>query len=239
MTVPRQTLVQAAYQNVRAAILDGQLPPGSRVTVRPLAQQLGLSPTPLQGALAALEREGFLIAIPHRGYFVPEVGINDLLELYELREAVDGIAARRAAASPEHGPVADDLRVLLEQQRVAVDSDDLSAYGDLDLLFHRRIWEGSNNSRLLRIAENLIAQVRLGNRLSAQAPGRLPAALVEHEAILTAIGNGDARAAEGHIRRHVQHASKALRRYLELHANDDSHGLTQSSQGEPSAAPVG
>lgn len=231
MTVPRQTLVQAAYESVRAAILDGQLAPGSRVTVRPLAEQLGLSPTPLQGALAALEREGFLVAIPHRGYFVPEVGINDLLELYELREAVDGIAARRAAAAPEHAAIADDLRTLVEQQRTAVDENDLSRYGDLDVLFHRRIWEGSNNSRLLPIAENLIAQVRLGNRLSAQAPGRLPAALGEHEAIMSAIDNGDARAAERQIRRHVQQAGRALRRYLELHGNENDtvdHSLDRS-----------
>jgi DNA-binding GntR family transcriptional regulator len=224
MTVPRQTLVQAAYESVRAAILDGTLAPGSRVTVRPLAEQLGLSPTPLQGALAALEREGFLITIPHRGYFVPEVGVNDLLELYELREAVDGIAGRRAAAASGHASIADDLDMLLAEQRTAVEAGDLVSYGDLDLLFHRRIWEGSNNARLLPIAENLIAQVRLGNRLSAQAPGRLPAALTEHEAIANAIRNGDAGAAERLVRRHVKQASKALRRYLELHRGDSNDG---------------
>ncbi|MEW2466241.1 GntR family transcriptional regulator [Streptomyces sp. NPDC046994] len=223
MTVPRHTLLNAAYDHVRAAILDGSLTPGSRVTVRPLTERLGLSPTPIKTALAALEREGFLIAVPHRGYFVPEAGTDDLLELYELREAVDGLAARRTAVASDHDQIATQLRQLLAEQRAAIEANNLNRYGELDLEFHRLIWEGSGSRRLIPIAENLIAQVRLGNRLSARAPGRLSVAVDEHEAILEAIGKGDPRAAERHIRRHVREAGQALRRYLEL----------QGPQGKP------
>lgn len=214
MTVPRHTLLNAAYDHLRAAVLDGSLAPGSRVTVRPLTEQLGLSATPIKAALAALEREGFLISVPHRGYFVPEGSTDDLLELYELREAVDGIAARRTAGAPDHDRIAIGLHALLARQRAAIEADDLPAYGELDLAFHRLIWEGSGSRRLIPVAENLIAQVRLGNRLSARAPGRLPVAVDEHEAILEAIRRGDQRAAERHIRRHVRAAGQALRRYL-------------------------
>jgi DNA-binding GntR family transcriptional regulator len=222
MTVQRHTLLSAAYDNLRAAVLDGSLAPGARVTVRPLAEQLGLSPTPIKAALAALEREGFLVAVPHRGYFVPEVGTDDLLELYELREAVDGIAARRAATASNHAQIADQLQRLLIRQRKAIDAGNLQSYGELDLTFHRLIWEGSGSRRLMPIAENLIAQVRLGNRFSAQAPGRLPGAVGEHEAILQAIREGDPRAAERHIRRHVREASQALRRYLRVRGGQES-----------------
>ncbi|MYS20254.1 transcriptional regulator, GntR family [Streptomyces sp. DvalAA-14] len=214
MTVPRHTLLNAAYDHVRAAILDGSLTPGSRVTVRPLTEQLGLSPTPIKAALAALERQGFLVAVPHRGYFVPEGSTDDLLELYELREALDGIAARRTAGAPGHDRIADQLERLLARQRKAIEANNLQSYGELDLAFHRLIWEGSGSRRLIPIAENLIAQVRMGNRLSAQAPGRLPVAVDEHEAILAAIRDGDPRAAERHTRDHVRAAGQALRRYL-------------------------
>ena len=222
MTLARQTLLSAAYDNLRAAVLDGSLAPGARVTVRPLAEQLGLSPTPIKAALAALEREGFLVAVPHRGYFVPEVSTEDLLELYELREAVDGIAARRAANAANHAQLADRLEKLLVRQRRAVVAGNLPAYGELDLAFHRLIWDGSGSRRLLPIAENLIAQVRLGNRLSAQAPGRLPTAMDEHEAIVRAVRDGDCRAAERHIRRHVREAGQALRRYLHVRGGPDA-----------------
>ncbi|MQA01916.1 MAG: FCD domain-containing protein [Streptosporangiales bacterium] len=212
-TGPRQTSLRAAYDYVRAAVIDGTLTPGSRITVRPLAEHLRLSPTPIKAALATLEREGFVVSVPHRGYFVPEVRTKDLLEIYELREAVDGMAARRAAAAPDHVIIADELEKLLERQRTFVADGDLQTYGELDLQFHQLIWEGSGNLRLHAIADNLIAQVRLGNRLSAQVPGRLPVALDEHEAILTAIRRGDIRAAERHIRRHVRESGAALRRY--------------------------
>lgn len=214
MTGPRDTLLRGAYDWVRAAVVDGTLPAGTRVTVRPLSERLGMSPTPIKAALATLEREGFLVSVPHRGYFVPEVDTHDLLEIYELREAVDGMAARRAAAAADHAEIADRLEALLRDQRRSVAAGDLRAYGELDVEFHHLIWEGSGNLRLLAVAENLIAQIRLGNRFSARAPGRLPDALDEHLAILTAIGRGDSRGAERHLRRHVRQSSAALRRYL-------------------------
>lgn len=214
MAVHRLSFVRAAYDNVRASVLDGSLAPGTRVTVRPLSEQLGLSSTPIKAALAALEREGFLVSVPHRGYFVPEFGTDDLLDLYELREAVDGMAARRSAAASGRAVLATGLESLLHQQREQVGRGNLSAYGDLDLQFHRLIWEYSGNRRLLPVAENLVAQVRLGNKLSAQAPGRLPEALEEHQLILAAIRAGDPRAAERHVRSHVRQAGEALRRYL-------------------------
>lgn len=215
MTGPRQTSLRAAYNYIRGAVVDGTLPPGSRVTVRPLTERLGLSPTPIKAALATLEREGFVLSIPHRGYFVPQVDTKDLLEIYELREAVDGMAARRAAAATDHTEIAERLQELLQRQRNFVATGDLRTYGELDLQFHQLIWEGSGNVRLQAIAENLIGQMRLGNRMSAQAPGRLSVALDEHQAILQAIRRGDVRAAERHIRRHVRESGAALQRYTQ------------------------
>lgn len=214
MTEPRYTQLGAAYEHVRAAVVDGALRPGARVTVRPLAEELGMSPTPIKAALATLEREGFLVSIPHRGYFVPQVDVDDLIEIYELREAVDGVAARRAARAAGRAELADRLAELLAAQRRCVGAGDLRAYGELDVEFHHLIWEGSGNVRLLAAAENLIAQVRLGNRWSARAPGRLPDALDEHEAILEAIRRGDSRTAERLLRRHVRQSCAALRRYV-------------------------
>lgn len=214
MTGPRRTQLDVAYEYVRAAIVDGVLRPGVRVTVRPLAEELGMSPTPIKAALATLEREGFLVSIPHRGYFVPLVDVDDLIEIYELREAVDGMAARRAAKAAGRTELADRLAELLAAQRRSVGAGDLRAYGELDVQFHHLIWEGSGNVRLLAAAENLIAQIRLGNRWSARAPGRLPDALDEHEAILEAIRRGDSRTAERLLRRHVRQSCAALRRYV-------------------------
>ncbi len=214
MDFERRTLARQAYEAIRDRILGGRLPAGSKVVVRPLAEELKLSPTPIKAALAALEREGFLVSEPHRGYFVPRVDRRDMQEIYELREVIDGIAARDAATTRAHAELATHLADLLAEQRRIAQRGDLSAYSELDLEFHRAIWESSGNSRLLRVAENLLGQVRLGSGHSAQVPGRVAHSLEEHAEIVATLRAGDRVAAEEAARRHVRRAAEALDAYL-------------------------
>lgn len=214
VTIARHTYAQAAYDAIRAKILGGDLPPGSKVVVRILAEDLGLSPTPIKAALSALEREGFLTAIPHRGFYVSQVSARDMREIYELREVLDGIAARNAASGTRHGPLAVRLAELLDEQRQRVEQGDLTGYSDLDVEFHRAVWDAAGNTRLRQVAGNLLAQVRFGSGSSSRLPGRLPDALHEHAAILAAIETGDADTAEREVRHHVRLAWEAYQRYF-------------------------
>lgn len=208
-------LVSYAYSEIRRLILSGDLRPGERVTVRPLAEQLELSPTPIRTALSALERQGMLEARDHRGFFVPQLSLEDFMEIYELREALEGIASRRAAQSPQCAELADQMDALLEDQRAAVVGGDLVAYGELDVQFHQLIWSGSGNRRLAGVADNFFGQMRIGNNISAQAPGRPEASLREHAVILAAIRAGDDRGAERAVRSHIRTAGKALVKLLQ------------------------
>jgi DNA-binding GntR family transcriptional regulator len=214
MSLPRSTLSSMAYAELRQAILSGRLAPGSHVSVRPLCEEFGLSATPVKAALTALEREGFLVLHPHRGFFVPEVDRDDMQELYELREVLDGIAARRAAARPARTDLVARLRGLLEAQTASVAAHDLSGYGDLDVSFHQEILEAAGNGRLQHVAENMVGQLRFGRATSALVPGRPVAALVEHAEIITAIESGQERQAERFARRHVRKSANALDRHL-------------------------
>lgn len=207
--------VSVAYSQVRRLIFSGELPPGSRVTVRPLADRLKLSPTPIRTALAALERQGLLEIHEHRGYFVPQLGRADMLEIYEIRQAVDSIASRRAARSESRAALVAQLDDLLGRQRQCVESGELDTYRDLDVVFHQAIWRGSGNRRLVSVSDNLLGQVRVGNTISARVPGRLEAALAEHSAIVEALRQGDARSAGRATRQHVRRASLALSQLLD------------------------
>src|ERR1700733_10941460 len=117
-----------------------------------------LSPTPIKAALIALEREGFITAVPHHGFYVTEITAEDMQEIYELREALESIAARKAAQSADREGLADRLTALLEEQFARVEAGDLTAYSDLDLDFHHTIWTSASNRRLLSAVENLVAQ---------------------------------------------------------------------------------
>jgi DNA-binding GntR family transcriptional regulator len=215
MSLPRSTLSSMAYGELRHAILSGRLAPGSHVSVRPLCEEFGLSATPVKAALTALEREGFLVLHPHRGFFVPEVDREDMQELYELREVLDGIAARRAAALPARDALVARLTELLERQTAEVAAHDLTGYSDLDVLFHQEILEAAGNGRLRHVAENMIGQLRLGRATSARVPGRPAAALVEHGEIIAAIAAGQQHQAERLARRHVRKSANALHRHLD------------------------
>ncbi|MDN5853615.1 MAG: GntR family transcriptional regulator [Actinomycetia bacterium] len=211
----QQSYVSIAYQEVRSLILSGELEPGSRVTVRPLVDRLDLSPTPIRTALATLERQGMLEIQEHRGYFVPTLGRDDMIEIYELREAVDSIASRRAAHAADRDTLVAQLTDLLEQQRSCIEAGAIDEYAELDMRFHRAIWDSSGNDRLATISENLVGQLRIGNNISVRAPGRPQASLEEHRTIIEAIRDGDAPAAERATRRHVRRASAALAKLLD------------------------
>lgn len=220
MTIDRRTYGQQAYAEIRTLIIDGTLAPGAKVVVRPLAERLRLSPTPIKSALAALERDGFLTAVPHRGYFVPEVSVQDMREIYELREVLDGIAARNAAAAGDPAEfVALTLRPLLAEQHRRFDAGDPVGYSDVDMAFHRAIWHASGNSRLATVTDNLGGQLRFGSGSSSRLPGRIPEALREHAAIMAALANGDAARAERESKAHVRRSAVAFEKSIRRRAS--------------------
>lgn len=213
-TIQRTSLSREAYRALRSAILNRELVPGSKVSVRPLSEALGLSPTPIKEALLALEREGFLTAITNRGYYVPTFGAIDVPEIYELREALESLSARLAVRRGDPALPA-KLNALLKEQRSCARHEDFEHYGDLDLEFHRTLWEASGNRRLVQAAETLAGQLRLLISTSAIVPGRLNASLAEHGEIVECIKEGkEARAARA-MSKHVQRAGQALAAHLE------------------------
>jgi DNA-binding GntR family transcriptional regulator len=223
----RGSLVDEAYREVRAAIVSGELKPGERLVVRPLEERLHLSPTPIKSALIALEREGFLTAVPRRGFFVTEITRADMAEIYEIREALEAMAARKAAESEQRHTLVARLQPLLEQQFERVAAGDLIGYSDLDLEFHRTIWTFAANRRLLSAVENLVAQVRFGSGTSSRMEGRLSRALDEHVAIIAAIKDGAAQIAADRSRRHVRLAGEA---FAEFSARQDQQPQQKQKQ---------
>jgi len=206
----RSSLVDAAYADIRARILDGRIAPGERVTVRPIADRLALSATPIKAALVRLEREGLIASQLHRGFFVPDLGDADAAEIYQLREALDALAAGLAAGAPHSADGAALLARLCDEQEARLAADDIDGYRRLDVEFHRALWQASGNSRILRAGEPMLDQMLLGNALSARQPGRGVESLREHRAIVEAIRAADATTAADLARAHIHNSHRSF-----------------------------
>ena len=210
-SVKRTTLSEAAHQAIRRNIITGVLAPGSKLVVAALAQALKLSATPINEALAGLERESLVTYAPHRGYFVRTVTPEDIEVTYLVREAFELLAVRNAAKNANK-TITGQLKEILQQARQSLREADTSRFSDLDLEFHRVIWNSLNNSLATRVGELIGVQIRLLVATTARAPGRFRGAFDEHTEIYKAIKNHDPVRAESSMRKHLRNAKTALER---------------------------
>jgi DNA-binding GntR family transcriptional regulator len=199
----RVRLVDEVAQLLRERIYSGAYPPGTKLRQEQLADQLRVSRTPLREALRVLERDGLVQSEPGRGVRVIEADPALLAEAYDLREAVDGAAARLAA---RHATAADAARLhaQLAVQRAAVEPWDAAAYTLTNVEFHTLVMELSGNRfimaelPLVRMTSQVFTPVML------LPPERGHAAVADHEEIVDAIAANDPERAERRARAHIR-----------------------------------
>lgn len=208
--IDQPKLSEAAHQAIRRMILSMELEPGTRLVVRLLSEKFGLSPTPIKEALVALEREGLVVSQARRGYSVAKLDVEDVQKLYEVREAIEGLAARLTAERADK-PL---LKRLEQAQRAHVkqlQAGDLAASGDTDLAFHKTLWEASENQHLIQIASSFPVKIRLVmTTIRLGMPERHTKAVQEHEEILGHVRDCKPERAERAMRQHIRRAARAL-----------------------------
>jgi DNA-binding GntR family transcriptional regulator len=202
-----------AYSKLRALILDGSLPSGTSLSERGLAETLVMGRMPVREAIRELAKEGLVATSPSRGTFVRQLGISELRDLYEARQAVEGMAAflaTKRGPTPRLLAFRGKFEDILEGRVQA----DLRGMQEIGNTFHLAIVEAAQNKELARIVDSLQAQVTLSMRMATESnPDRIPISLKEHLSILAAIEARDAVEAQ---RRMVAHLASALdaRTYL-------------------------
>jgi DNA-binding GntR family transcriptional regulator len=204
MPLPSRDLGQEAYARIRAAIRDGTLAPGLRLTETDLAARFGVSRTPVRQAIARLESEGLLTHEARRGLTVTRPDHAQVVELYVMREVLEGAAARLAAqhASPtEIGAMAE----LIASEPGHF--DDARALAETNQRLHGLLYLAAHNRYLLRSLEQLGATMALLPTLLTFG-GRAAQAHAEHQAILAALQTRDGNAAEAAARAHAQAAQR-------------------------------
>jgi DNA-binding GntR family transcriptional regulator len=196
-----EDLASHAYQQMREAIIQGEFAPGAPLFEVHLASQMGMSRTPVREALKVLARDGFVQSVPARGYIVPHRSMDDLRELFELREALEGTAARCAAQRASDAELAE-----LEQLCVRYEHEqDWQRWAQIGTDFHNLLLRVARNTRLATILDSLNGQIIHSRRSVLRSDAqRRDAAIREHRAILDAVKARDADRAEARAREHVR-----------------------------------
>lgn len=206
------TLTDRLTDRLIEAVVGGELPPGDRVSEPELAERFGTSRGPLREALGRLEAMRLVERRPRQGTRVRPLERADLLDLFAVREALEGMAARLAAERMETAD-AHGLVTLLQTHATWREVTDGLAYvqpdGDLD--FHRRVIHGSGNRELIAHAgERMRHRVRMYRHRAGRHPERPQRALAEHRRIAEAIIDRDGELAELLMRRHIRAAQRTL-----------------------------
>jgi len=208
----RERAVDAAYNALREAIVTHQLTPGSRLNVEALAGQLGVSLTPVRGAIQRLATEGLVEIRPRSGTFVASLSVEDIQETFQIRRALECLAGELAAASITPPELLHLKRLIQELRKPMHDQADRDLHEQLNSDFHQAILRASGNRRLREMYDALNAHIKIA-RIHASEAGwaaRQRQETSEHQAILKALEAHDPRAASDALRRHIDRAMMAL-----------------------------
>lgn len=193
----------AIHAAITEGILSQSLPPGWRLGEERLAGLFAVSRTPVREALMRLESERLATRHRRSGLVVASIDPQQILEIYVVREALEGIAARHAARF--RSPI--DLS-LLEQLNheiaAAADAGDFQRMARLNVEWHKALAHASRNALLEQFVDQVHQAVRRFRRTTFSEPGRAAAAVEEHTAIIEALRAGDEIEAESLARKHMQ-----------------------------------
>ncbi|KJY68569.1 GntR family transcriptional regulator [Vibrio nigripulchritudo] len=199
------------------AIVEGQIAPGSKISEPELAKRFNVSRGPLREAIMRLEGLGLIERIPHVGARVIHISLTHLSELYAVREALEGMAARLAARYITDEEI-EGLSQLLSTHSDHIEQVEGSSYfhqhGDFD--FHYRIIKASRNSKLVTLlCDELYHLLRMYRYQSPRSHSRPEQALEEHKFILKAIQNRDEELAEMLMRRHISCSRQLIEQQIQ------------------------
>ena len=198
-------LVDQVYRSLLDAISDGSLAPGERITQEGIAHKLAVSRQPVLQALRLLKKDGFVLDAPGRGVLVAPLDADAMAHIYQVRGALDALAARLAAARRFRL----DPKVI-EHGRKAARGRNVKSMIEADLAFHHAIYEASQNPLIEQSAQQHWRHLRRVMGAVLQQSKQREAVWDEHEAIARAIAAGDADRAARLIEQHSRRASENL-----------------------------
>jgi len=198
---------QQVAEVLRAAITSGRFAPGQRLVEKDLCELTGVSRASVREALRQLESEGLIETLPNRGPWVSRLSPQDAVSIYQVRGALEALAAQLFATQASDGQVA-ELEAAVQVLERAYKARDVDRIVDAKRRFYAVLYQGSGNSMIGSILNTMNARITMLRRVSLSSPKRGPASLREIRAVLAAIKRRDPQAAYEASLHHIQQAAK-------------------------------
>jgi len=214
-----RTITDQVTNRLRELVIAGELAPEARIDQGELARQLGVSVVPVREALARLQAGGLVRLIPHRGAFVSALSLDEMLDIYRMREVLEEQAARDAAPQM-HAPALAALDAALAACSVSAGGGDVAAFLAHTRTLHFTIYQATGRRLLLQTLHQLWDQSERYRRLQLRvAPGRMHEATFEDRAIVQACQRRDGESLAALVRYKVHQTTEGLRRWMQAPAD--------------------
>ena len=197
---------EAAYRQLKDAIQAGSLAPGTRVREVEIAERFGISRTPAREAIRRLESKGLISIVPHQGAVIASLDHQQTMELYDLREILEGSAAAFAARHASAAEIEELAELVASEPPFAGQPERLA---ELNRIFHASLYRAAHNRFLERALLGLRDSMALLGGTSLKVEGRYETAHAEHQAIIEALNARDEASAEAAARAHIRNAQRA------------------------------
>ena len=204
---------------LRRRIIANELSFGAKLTEDSLAKELGTSRTPIREAFNRLAQEGFVTVSPGRGAFVASFSVDDMVQLLEIREALEGMAARLATSRITKASLEKLQRRMKFEVCKRVD-DEYTGYLDVDREFHESVIAACGNQHLCQLMKSLRDRIQMLRYRSVILPGRARKSFQEHLGIIDALSARDPDLAEHRVRTHIRNVKGDLKMAMARSAHD-------------------
>ncbi|HHW31241.1 MAG TPA: GntR family transcriptional regulator [Clostridiaceae bacterium] len=196
-------LREVIFNTLKEAIIVGELKPGTRLMEVQLAEKMGVSRTPVREAIRKLELEGLVTMVPRKGAHVASLSPKDIVDVLEVRAALDGLAASLSSLKMKEDQIK-ELRQINKQFANFVAKENLQGSIKKDVEFHELIYRSSGNEKLMQIVSNLREQVQRFRVIYLKDYSSQKDIESEHEEIIEAIAKKDPEAALNAAKRHIK-----------------------------------
>jgi DNA-binding GntR family transcriptional regulator len=196
-------LSEIVYDKLRTAIIEGTLNPGERLMEVQLAEEMGISRTPVREAIRKLELDGFVVMVPRKGTYVSTLSLKDISDVFEIRASLEALAAGLAAERITPEEEKELKKIILDEVKFSK-NEDVENSIKFDTDFHEVLYKASRNKKLVNIINNLREQIQRYRTASLTYPGRLKIAHEEHKKIAEAICDNDVERAKELAKKHIE-----------------------------------